>query len=410
MQKCGDVAIYMLPCLENLRYVGGEREQFSSLPLQPFAEEVRRFVGALSTSLMTDSGIRGLPDLVAFAWWCRKANIEKLAVEYANGQLRIGRGIAFHITPANMPVNFAFSWVFSLLAGNANIVRIPSRDFPQIQMILDHVRNVFATGQYPIVQRMTAFVSFGREQEITEALSAVADVRIIWGGDETIRTIRKTPLSPRAIDVCFADRYSMCVLGADGVLAEDQKGLERLAGGFFNDAYIMDQNACSSPRLVMWYGKEQETNRAATKFWSAVESEARRRYALAPVTAVEKLMQACRDAVDFEPAVRLNRNENFVYRVQLSSLEPALETRRCGSGYFYEYRSEVLDAMVPAITSRYQTLTYFGVDTGDLSSLLVKHRMKGIDRIVPVGEAMNIGLVWDGYDLIHTLSRVCDVR
>jgi hypothetical protein len=400
----------MFPRHEKLRHLGGNPEQFSPLPLEPFASEVRGFVAALSTSLISDSGTRALPDVVAFAWWCRKANIEKLAAEYADGQLRIGRGVAFHITPANMPVNFAFSWIFSLLAGNANIVRIPSRDFPQIKMTLDRVNKVFATDKYPMVEKMTAFVSFGREEDIVKALSGIADVRIIWGGDETIRVIRNTPLSARGIDVCFADRYSICVLGATGVLIEDQEGLEHLAAGFFNDAYIMDQNACSSPRLVMWLGTEEQTSGAAERFWNAVEAEAMRRYKLAPGAAVEKLMQSCRDAVDFDAAERLDRNCNYVYRVQLKCLHPAIEAKRCGSGYFYEYRSESLDALAPVITTRYQTLTYFGVEAGELKSFVLKNRLKGIDRIVPVGEAMNIGLLWDGYDLIRTLSRVCDVH
>ena len=402
--------IPMLPSHEQLRYVGGTREQFSPLPLEPFASEARRFVAALSTSLMSDTATRALPDVVAFAWWCRKANIEKLAAEYQVNQLRIGRGVAFHIAPANMPVNFAFSWIFSLLAGNANIVRIPSRAFPQIKVILDHVKNVFATGQYPTVAAMTAFVSFGREEEITRAFSEIADVRLIWGGDETIRAIRNAPLSARGIDVCFADRYSICVLGAQEILAADQTRLELLAGGFFNDAYIMDQNACSSPRLVMWYGSEERIDTAMMRFWRAVEAETERRYTLAPVAAVEKLMQACRDAVDLECAAQLDRNRNSVYRVRLKTLDPAIEARRCGSGYFYEYASASLDVLAPIITARYQTLTYFGVDTGELKSLVIRHRLKGIDRIVPVGEAMNIGLLWDGYDLIRTLSRICDVH
>jgi hypothetical protein len=57
-----------------------------------------------------------------------------------------------------------------------------------------------------------------------------------------------------------------------------------------------------------------------------------------------------------------------------------------------------------------QTLTYFGVPREELASFVRRNRVRGIDRIVPVGEAMDIGLTWDGYDLIRTLSRVCDVH
>ena len=34
-----------------------------------------------------------------------------------------------------------------------------------------------------------------------------------------------------------------------------------------------------------------------------------------------------------------------------------------------------------------------------------KKKLSGIDRFVPVGQALNIELVWDGYDLNKILSR-----
>jgi hypothetical protein len=360
---------------------------------------------------MGDASARSLPDVIAFAWWCRKANIEQLAESYEDGTCRIGRGIAFHVTPSNMPVNFAFSWVFSLLAGNANIVRLPGRDFPQIPLILEHVTMVLESRRYPTVGTMNTFVAYGREEEINRAFSDLADVRLLWGGDWTIKAIRKTaPLSAHALDIGFADRYSLCILGCSAILTLDAPGLEFLAGRFFNDAYLMDQNACSSPRLVMWLGNEEEWARATESLWSAVQGEARRRYALAPISAVDKFTQACRDAIDLECVEALERDDNRIYRIRLKTLDPSILSRRCGSGYFYEYRSGELADLAPLVTKRFQTLTYFGVPKESLRTFVLEHRLPGIDRIVPVGEAMNIGLKWDGYDLIRTLSRICDVH
>ncbi len=400
----------MLPVHDNLRYAMGGGD-FSVRPLTPFAAEVRCFLGSLSSRLMADSAAKILPDTIAFAWWCRKANIERLAAGYEDGACRIGRGLAFHVTPSNMPVNFAFSWVFSLLAGNANIVRLPGREFPQIPLILGHTAAILAGNDYPNVRAMNAFVSYGREEEINRGFSAMADVRILWGGDRTIEEIRRgAPLAAHAVDIGFADRYSLCVLGAEGILALDTESLRRLAGGFFNDGYLMDQNACSSPRLVLWLGAEKETRSAMNRFWGAMELEVEQRYTLEPVLAVDKLTQACRDAVDLECAVDLVRSGNRVYRVRLDALDPTLADRRCGGGYFYEYRAASFAEFAPMVTRRCQTLTYFGVPGVELRSFVVENRLTGIDRIVPVGEAMNIGLLWDGYDLIRTLSRVCDVH
>ena len=55
--------------------------------------------------------------------------------KYDDAELRLGKGVVFHIAPSNVPVNFAFSFAAGLLAGNANIVRIPSKDFEQVQIM-----------------------------------------------------------------------------------------------------------------------------------------------------------------------------------------------------------------------------------------------------------------------------------
>ena len=38
------------------------------------------------------------------------------------------------------------------------------------------------------------------------------------------------------------------------------------------------------------------------------------------------------------------------------------------------------------------------------------NNLKGVDRIVPIGEALEIGLVWDGIDLRRSLSRIIDIN
>ena len=41
---------------------------------------------------------------------------------------------------------------------------------------------------------------------------------MIWGGDDTIKSIRNLQTKPRCVDVCFSDRYSVCVLDGKKIL------------------------------------------------------------------------------------------------------------------------------------------------------------------------------------------------
>jgi len=62
------------------------------------------------------------------------------------------------------------------------------------------------------------------------------------------------------------------------------------------------------------------------------------------------------------------------------------------------------------VNEKYQTLVYYGLSLPELSEFVTKNQLKGIDRIVPIGQALDIDVIWDGYDLIGTLSRIIDVR
>ena len=75
---------------------------------------------------------------MTFAFFCRKANLIKLKNKFYETDLkRLGLGLVFHITPSNIPTNFAYSLLFGLINGNSNIIKVPSKEFPQISIIYD---------------------------------------------------------------------------------------------------------------------------------------------------------------------------------------------------------------------------------------------------------------------------------
>ena len=46
------------------------------------------------------------------------------------------------------------------------------------------------------------------------------------------------------------------------------KEIQRLAEKFYNDTYLVDQNACSSPHLIIWMGNQ--INKGRKKFWKSI--------------------------------------------------------------------------------------------------------------------------------------------
>ena len=383
---------------------GGDLSQ--SRPLVPFAEEVLAFLSDLGSALMKDREAKRYPDVVTFAFFCRRANLEALKAEYA-GQAddRLGRGLTFHIAPSNVPINFAYSLVAALLSGNACVVKASSQDFVQTRIVCRAMEELF-NGEHAAMANYVNVVIYPRErQDITEEYSALCDARIIWGGDETVRRVRQASMPPHAVEVTFPDRYSLLVIRPEAILAMDDKQLKQTAQGFYNDTYLTDQNACTSPRLVYWLGEGETLQAAQERFWNAVLAYAQPRYSAEPVVAVDKLTAAYRAAIAL-PGARLHAMaDNTVVRVQVDALTADIDEHRCAGGFFIEYASPSLDALVTVVKRKYQTLSYIGAEKEELCSFVVQNGLRGIDRIAPVGHTMDFSLTWDGYDLIRTLSR-----
>ena len=383
------------------------REPESGLrPLRPFAPEALDFLSALSAALLKDREAKAYPDVITFAYFCRKAHLARLQEEYA-GQLddRLGRGVVFHIAPSNVPINFAYSLAAALLSGNGSIVKASSRDFVQTRIVCRAMEKLLTEDFAPLAPYVCV-VTYPREaQDVTERFSARCHARVIWGGNETVRRVREAALPPRAVEVAFADRYSLLCIRPEAVLALSADELERLAKDFYNDTYLTDQNACTSPRLIYWAGEREAAEEAGERFFGAVGAYARQRYELAAVVAVDKLTAACRTAMKLEGARIVPTPNNWVIRVRVKNLCPELYDLRSPGGFFLEYAAPTLDALRDFVTPRVQTLSYWGFQPEELRHFVLENRLTGIDRIAPVGHTMDFALTWDGYDLIRTLSR-----
>ena len=396
-----------LPNVPGLSFVVGDEMTLSRLlrakAMVPFSEESIRFLDALSQVLFKKG--RAYSDVVTFAFWCRRGSLLREKKKYEVGEMRLGRGITFHSTPSNVAVNFAFSFATGLLAGNPNIVRLPAKAFAQVDVISEAVKEVLLEQTW--MDPYVIFVKFGLIQEFSDYFSSICMNRVVWGGDMTIALMRKSPLPPRAVEVTFADRYSLAVLNADAVLELDDSGMKTLTRNFWNDTYFTDQNACTSPRLIAWIGDGKSA--AKDKFWSAVHALVKAEYGLQPVQAVGKLAAFYRTAASV-PEVKLVASEdNFITRLSVESFAADLMDFKYNSGFFFEMDAKNLEEAFSPNSVKCQTVTYFGLSKDEITNALASARPNGIDRVVPIGASMNFTLTWDGYDLIRTLSRSISV-
>lgn len=374
----------------------------------PFSEETMDFLDLVSKKLMGSAVAKAYPDVVTLGFWLRKASVQKLKERFLKAErgLFLGRGIAFHIAPSNVPVNFAYSLFSGIMTGNANLVRIPSKDFPQVDIIVDALKEAIEV--IPAFRPYVVLMRYGRDKAINDILSSMCDTRIIWGGDETIRDIRRSPLPPRAYDVTFSDRFSLSVIDSDEYLREvsgDDPALKRIARDFYNDTYLSDQNACTSPRLIVWTGSRKEE--AKELFFSALHEEVKARYDYKPIMTVNKLSSLFLSAVH-EKGLSLERTKDFlITRVKVGKPDRDLIDLRESCGFFFEYDcDDIIELSSLLDDERVQTIGLLG-DRAMLLPLL-KSGVRGIDRVTKIGHTMDFDLLWDGYNLFERLTRVVD--
>lgn len=402
-QKSGVAAIAML---EGAKIIVGDLAAFDWTYCDvPFSDRIVNFCADLSRSILTDPRCRDYPDLMTFGFFCRKANVLRMQASYAVDGLRLGRGIVFHVAPANIPVNYLFSFIFSFLSGNGNILRLPSRRFPQVELANALVAQLLDRPDYAALTRATLFLESERDALCLDEFVRRADGLMVWGGDQTVEHFRAKPRKPRSVELSFFDRYSACVFDAQAILGITAEEREKLCQQFFNDSFLVDQNACSSPRLVFWRGAPLLVEQAQAQFWSAMANYTERRYELNGVNVVDKMIETVK-AVQAYPDARLKRSGNYIYRLSLPHIDADITRIEARFGLFLEAADETLDPFYAAISEKYQTITTYGVAPAAIAEGVRRCCVKGIDRIVPVGAALEVNVLWDGHDIVRSLSRI----
>ncbi len=392
---------------KEIKYLVGDA-RISTKFLKPFHEIICDFLSKFSEEILNDRRTKKFPDVKTLGFWCRKKNILNLKKKFSSKELRLGLGLIFHVTPSNVPTNFAYSLIFGLLTGNSNIVKVPSKNFPQIDIICAVLKKVLKFKKYSIIKKMITIIKYSKNDEFSKKISAISDARLIWGGDETINKFKEFRTPERSKDITFSDRYSFSIINSENILKINNFEFNLLLNRFYNDTFLVDQNACSSPRLIVWTGKK--INQAKLKFWKRLNEVVSKKYHLPEVAAIDKFSHLCKDVIKNKNFKKFKIFSSNIYTIQLKDLEDNSDNIKGKWGFFYEFHVNKLDYISKFINKKYQTLSYYGEKKENLKEFIIRNNILGIDRVVPIGQALEIGFHWDGYDLNSALSRIIEVK
>jgi hypothetical protein len=386
-------------------------------PLPPFDATVIKFIQTISNRILRDMSFRVYPELMAMAHWMRRSHlleIEKHFVEKMGNRVWLPRGTVLHFAPSNVDSIFIYSWFLSMLFGNVNIIRLSQTRGEQITKLLYVINDVLNEEDFINVKDTVLIVSYEHNDSISQLLSANCQVRVIWGGDDSVRKVRSIPLSPNATELVFPNKFSLAAIKSDILLKQTEQEIIKIAMDFYNDSFWFDQMACSSPRLVVWVGERNDNENAKSLFWGLLTEVIRNKgYLPQSNVGITKMVTGYSYAIQgFTDKLSTAETEN-IYRVHVDTKQLQqdfnIREQHCGGGFFLETEIEELNQLKEIISRKDQTLSVYGFKGDELTNIARGLIGKGLDRIVPIGQALNFNEIWDGYDLMVYFTKEINI-
>jgi len=382
-------------------------------PLGIASPSALAFCQALSEKLLEDPRAHTFPSLQALGFWLRPASVKALLQDHLGcpvGCTRVPRGVVFQIPPGNIETLFGYNCALSLLCGNVTLVRLPSQSTPEQDTLLDFMAEICA-GMPPALARHILFLRYAHEAAITEQLGRLCNLRMVWGGDETITAIRRIPLPPLAHEISFANRFSVAALQARHYLEQSDDERTTTTRGLVNDIFQFGQMACASPRLLGWIGGEDDIKQAAALLYPQLASLALEKYG-APDTGenLAKLNSHFLALHDLEIAATTTYNPALTV-LSLKNWQGVESFKKLnfGHGLILETRFATLNDLAAHTEGMDQTLVLCGFEAQEVRAFITLCDGRGFDRIVRAGQALDFDPVWDGTNLFDVLTKFVKV-
>jgi Acyl-CoA reductase (LuxC) len=381
--------------------------KYKGFELVAFDERVIEFSNSLSKRILADANFGRIPALTALAFWLRKANIKRIVVENQHlthiPNVRLSPiGIVFHICPSNVDTMFVYSLIISLLMGNKNVLRISNRlDHEYINFLFAVLNSEMAHEESVLMGQYINIVTYNHDVDISTFFSQNANARLIWGGDNTAKTFKEIPANPRIKDIVFADRISLALFMTKAFLEEKEARQKEIVRKFYNDAYTFDQKGCSSPQSVFLLGSLEDNTKFEDIFYDLLKTVSVQMYSGDNASLASlKYNQLINDVIDDK--VKHFRNDSATLYMVETPTQELMHT--CGGGYFYIQSIAQLKEVLPSMHNKVQTISYYGLYSEDIDYLAQMTAGIGVDRIVPIGKALEFDYIWDGYNLCEELS------
>ncbi len=394
------------------------RQRLRSLSVDQIIEVLDEFASRLldrNNELHRKYPGAGIPYIAS---WARRANLERL-LDSSLGDRRhldqfvdnpsrpdrafaaFPRGIILHWMAGNVPTLGFLSLLQGLLTKNANVIKVASNQNDMLDSLLMSIQQVLSDkgSGTEVLLEATAVLRFSHtEKAISQALSKEADVRVLWGSDESVAQIRRLPTKLETQDVVFPNRTSLIVIGA---LPLQQSDIERLCRRIAMDVSIFEQKACASPHTIFIESPdEDQVDRFAKALLKGLTAALRSVPKSVPSEKEVAAILNLRAQYDmFHKAWYSKGTEFTILSDDKFQLGPPI-----GNRTIFLRKTPDLAKVADLIDSKVQSVG-IALSPDQYDHLTHLFGSRGVHRFIPVGNMTHFEMPWDGFFLPQSLVR-----
>lgn len=228
----------------------------------------------------------------------------------------------------------------------------------------------------------------------------------LCGGDETVRYIRNFELSPSAIEITFADKYSHFVVNADFCVTMSNTEHTELIRKFHLDTTWFGQQACASPKSIAWVGSTSNIAACKRRFWNEYAKHlGQEAFEDNPSQKYERLVSSDLIFTTYNSKLATNLGE---YPTRISFNKPpriSPSKWHSGNGLFIEVDVSTLDEYLSSLGPKDQTITYYGFEKEALAKSCEALPIGSVAKFNKVGSALDFSPIWDNVNLYQFFCR-----
>jgi len=238
------------------------------------------------------------------------------------------------------------------------------------------------------------------ENSNLDLLSKNSDLRIIWGGQESVTRMSVLPKKINCKDIIFGPKVSMAYISKNKI--KDKKNLKVFAELFANDVFNFDQLGCNSPHnLFIQKGSKFSLSEISSEISKAfIHKEKKIRIKSDPVNKYNVLVKQFIYKVEKKDEI-INA-DNFEWNIFIKN-KPKVEEPLYNRSIFVSsiLNTSQLSKILPINT---QSIGLF-VQKFEKNKIVRDLSYNGVDRFPDIGSMSLYSNPWDGYLPMQNMIR-----